>query len=462
MTVSAGPRSVAIVGGGITGLATAYLLAKHSDPPTEISLFEAGARFGGKIRTVDFAGGHIEAGPDSFVAREPWVEDLCRELGLSGALVEPAVFGAAVWVDRRLRRFPAASVWGLPATPVAALGAEALSPRGKVRALGDLVLPGTLRGPDVSVRDLVERRFGREVLNRLVDPLLAGTKAGSVDDTSLAAALPQIDSLARGNRSIMRAARRARRGSLPRFLSLAGGMQRLVEALTEALAARVDLRADAPVTRLNLAGDRYELVLGNGELVEADAVALCAPAPATAALLEDVAPDAADVLREIDYAPVASIALRYPVGAFEVPEGTSGVLVPRTEPATISACTWWSTKWPNAGKGGGLVVRCFVGRTTADHIPTRDDDLIAACVADIRGITGTAADPTDSSITRWPDGLPHYRVGHLERLAAVTKSLPRDPPLALAGAGYRGSGLTDCVAQARVAARQLLGSRLEA
>ena len=455
MTSETAPRTVAIVGGGITGLATAFALTNQADS-LEISLFESGPRLGGKIRTLEFAGGRIEAGPDSFVARAPWLEDLCRQLGLQEQLMEPAVFGAAVWAGGRLRRFPSPSLWGLPTSPAVALRTDALSLRGRLRALGDMFLPGPLRGPDVSVSDLVERRFGREVLERLVDPLLAGTKAGSIDEMSLAAALPQVDSLARASRSVMSAAR-ATGGSAPRFLSLTGGMEQLVEALEGALEGRVNLRADAPITGLHPVDDGYALTVREGESMHVDAVVLCVPAPTAARLLTNISPDAANLLHAVEEAPVASIALRYPTGAFRIPEGTSGVLVPRGENMTISACTWWSEKWPDAAQAG-QVVRCFAGRTLTDRFPASDEELIEACAADIAKITDADTRPQEAIVTRWQEGLPQYRVGHLERLDAVERALVAHPRLTLAGASYRGSGLTDCVGQAIEVARRLADS----
>lgn len=453
------PRSVVVVGGGITGLATAFFLATGEAPPDEITLFESDTRLGGKLHTLETDDGWVEAGPDSFLAREPWVEDLCRAIGLGEDLEEPAVFGARVWIGGDLRPFPPGSLWGLPSSPLAALKAGALSPTGRLRALGDLVVPGPLRGPDISVAELVTRRFGSQVLDRLVDPLLAGTRAGSTREMSLAAALPQVDSLARGHRSIMRAqaGESASQGQgPPPFLGIRGGMQRLAKRLGAVLADRVRIHTGTSVECLREAGTAYEVMTGRGSTT-ADAVVVGVPAPAAADLLREIDPTSSRLLRDITYAPVASVALTYPPGSLVPAPGTSGVLVPSGEQAAISACTWWSTKWPGAAPGT-QVVRCFVGRTVGDPISADDDELVAACARDVQAISGARTAPLRGIVTRWEPGLPQYRVGHLERLNDIERSLEAHPRIALAGAGYRGSGLPDCIRQAQIAAHKVMES----
>jgi oxygen-dependent protoporphyrinogen oxidase len=412
----------------------------------EVTLYEAASRLGGKIRTMDFAGGYVEAGPDSFLAREGWVEDLCRKVGLEDDLVQPALFGGAVWVSGRPRPFPEQALWGMPASARAALGADALTWPERLRALGDLITPGQLKGDDVSVAEFVSRRFGRGVLEHLVDPLLAGTRAGSTKDMSLAGALPQIDAMARSNRSLMRAASAQRAvGQAPSFFSLTGGMQRLSDALETSLTKRVAMQKNKSVDSVGRDGARLEITTADGS-AHFDAAVVCVPAPTAAGLLEGAAPEAAKLLGEIEYSPSVSVALRYPSGSVNPPEGTSGVLVPSDQGLTVSGCTWWSTKWPDATSNDD-VIRCFVGRATETSLD--DDELADACARDVAAITKTTASPLERQVTRWEHGLPRYRVGHLDRLAAIERSLPDG--VFLAGAGYRGSGLPDCVKQAHEA-----------
>ena len=340
------PQTIAVIGGGITGLAAAWTLSKEAPARTRVVLFEAEGRLGGKIRTDEFGGGYIEAGPDSFLARHSWGVDLCRELGLADELVPPSVFGAALWIDGRLRSIPARLFFGIPTRPAACLSAP-LTWRGRARALGDLVRPGPLSGDDVSVAAFVRHRFGAEVLDRLVDPLLAGTRAGQPDEISLAAALPQIDAIARSNKSVMRGLRKqSRDGSLaegpPPFLAIRGGMQRLIEALQRELTEKVEFRTGVPVESIRKSDGGYELT--GREPLRAQSVIVTAPAYDAARLLHDLSPVASRLLAGIEYTPSVSVTLSFPHGRIEVPPGTSGVLVPEGSGPTLAACTWWSAK----------------------------------------------------------------------------------------------------------------------
>ena len=455
-----GARSVAVVGGGITGLSAAWTLERHS-PRTEVTIFEADERLGGKIRTVAIDGGIIEAGPDSFLARDDVVERLCGEVGLGEELVSPDVFGAALWLKGRLQPFPAGSFWGLPPGP-RALFTSPLSMWGKARALADLASGRPLRGRDVSVGDFVTRRFGREVLERLVDPLLAGTRAGAADEMSLAGALPQVDAIARRHGSVMRGIARERRAGAeqarpPRFLGIKGGMERLVDALKERLAHHVEILTAHRVEHLGHAQGRYELATASGQMRRFDAVIVCLPAQQAALLLERLSPGAARLLRVIEYAPASSIALIYPQDSFVPPAGTSGVLVPHTTDASISACTWWTTKW-RGSVSGRQVVRCFVGRSSDDVITDDDHALAQACGRDVAAMLSISEQPHEHHVTRWSEGLPQYRVGHLHRLRAIERELAGFPGLALAGASYRGSGIPDCVSQGQRAAQAIVAA----
>ena len=454
------PRSVAVVGGGITGLTAAWSVLRAA-PDTEVVLYEAAAELGGKIKTVGFAGGRIEAGPDSFLARDPDVVALLDQVGLGDALIEPAVFGAALWVGGRLRRLPEGSFWGLPVGASVALRAEALSGRGRIRALADLVSPRRLRGADVSVAHFIGRRFGEEVLTRLVDPLLAGTRSGAVETMSLAAGLPQVDSIARRHRSVMRGIAWERRGGVaasgpPPFKAVAGGMSSIVSAIAHALDS-AEIVTGSAVATVGRRAEQFEVTTAAGETRRVDGVVLCVPARAAAELVRPFSNSAAAALATIQHAPACSVALGYRQGALSVPRGTSGILLPRSAKTTISACTWWTTKWPGSVPEH-QVVRCFVGRASADPVPEEDGALVEACARDLRNIAGRTEDPIESHVTRWEEGLPQYRVGHLEKVAAIERALDHVPGLALAGASYRGSGLPDCIAQGRRAADRVVSA----
>jgi oxygen-dependent protoporphyrinogen oxidase len=448
--------SVAVIGGGITGLVAAYEMRGRAD----VVVLEASSTWGGKIRTSKADGITFEEGPDSFLPRDDAPLKLCRSLGLGDQLVEPADFGAWLWHGGRLVPLPEGFVFGLPSSPMSILKTRLLSTRGVIRAAGDFVLPGPLSGPDVSVASFVEKRFGPEVMERLVDPLLAGTRAGDARAMSLAAALPQIDHIARTHRSItlgLRAQRNRTGGSVkPRFYSLRGGMQDLVDALLEATDA--DLRTGAAVTGIRAVDDGFA-VATDGESLSVDAVVVAVPAHVAATLFREMAPGASEVLARIRYASVATGNFVYPSDAVRIPSKGSGVLVPRSENRTIAGCTWFSAKWPHAAPPGTTVLRAFAGRSHGDRtLELADDQLLDGMERDLADVLGIDETARSRSLTRWERGIPQLEVGHLDAISSIEGQLAAWPRLALAGAGYRGTGIPDCIDQARAAAAKILSS----
>ena len=446
---------VAVVGGGITGLAAAHRLAESG---AEVVVLESGDRLGGKVLTERHGGLMVEAGPDSFLDREPAAVSLCSELGLGADLVAPARFGALIWTGTKLARLPAGFPHGIPSSPYRAWRSRLLSGRGALRACTDLFNPRPVSGPDLSLGAFVTHRFGPEVLENLVDPLLAGTRAGGAETLSLAAATPVIDSMARRDRSLIASLRDQDSAGTSPFLAVRGGMDKLVERLAATLGKSAEVRTGARVMSLQSSSQGFELELQSGATFEARGVILAVPAFAAAAILARLSPRAATLLATIQYASVASVTLVYPRGSWTPPEGTSGLLVSRAARATLAACSWTSHKWPDtAPADGSLVMRCFAGRSGADPaLQAPDDELARRLALDLRAALGLDASPVRSHVTHWERGLPQYAVGHLERVAASEHALAAHPGLALAGAGYRGSGLPDCISQGQEASGRVL------
>lgn len=451
MTAS-GRKSLVVVGGGITGLSAALALSQMA-PEAEVTLLESSDRLGGKLHTETFHGVQVETGADSFLTRDDGPIRLCADIGIEDELTSPAVFKGAVWDGNRCYGLPSGAVMGIPTNWRAVWGAEALSPFGRLRAAADLFLPGSLEGGDVSVGQLIKRRFGREVLERLVDPLLAGTRAGDPGEMSLAASLPQVDAAARSGASVMKglSAQVSEPHARPLFMAPKGGMSRMIERLAARLSGRV--RTGAPVTGLARRGDEYALTHSDSEELRADGVILAIPAPAAAELAGGLNAEAATELRAFPHASVAVIALAYSPGALPLDGESSGFLVPSGAGKTLSAASWWSLKWPHTGLRDVFVVRCFVGRAGRDPALDLEDGALAeAAAADIGSVLDSSAQPLGWKVTRWRDGLPQYEVGHLDRVARIERSLARFPGIALAGADYRGSGIPDCIRQGRSAA----------
>jgi oxygen-dependent protoporphyrinogen oxidase len=441
----------AVVGGGVSGLVAAHTLASSGE---EVVLLEKSDRLGGKLHTVDLEGATVEAGADCFVVRDRYALELCRDLGIDD-LKEPRSFGAWIWRGGKLRPMPGGTLGGIPTSVRTLLTARVLSLRGRFRALADLLLPGPLIGPDIAVGSFVARRFGREVAEVLVDPLLAGTRAGTLDELSLAAATPALDSVARRHRSVIRGLRWSDETGPPRFLAPAGGMGAIAQALKERLQADgAEVRTGGSVTSITPSPGGYLLKTPDGT-VEASGVVLAVPAYSAAGILRELAPEAARELAGIRYASAGSVALAYPPGSVDLPPTGSGILVPGSEGAGIAACTWFSSKWPHlAPEDGRVILRCFLGRTGRHPaLDLADVDLAAWAHAETDRMLGVRAAPLAHHVARWEQGLPQYEVGHLERVGRIDRALRSLPRVVVTGAAYRGSGVADCVRWGLEAAR---------
>jgi oxygen-dependent protoporphyrinogen oxidase len=444
-----------VIGGGISGLVAARELLRGG---LKVILLEAEDRLGGKIQTQAWGDVRMETGADSFLGRQPHGLRLVEELGLTGDLIRPDVFGGYVSTAAGLRKLPAGSVLGFPLSPWAAQRTGLLSARGALRAWLENFHRRPLEGPDVAIEPFVRKRFGSEVFEHMVDPILAGTRAGDPQELSLAAGLPAIDDAARTSGSVTRALKRARRQAggpeAPPFFSLAGGMASLIEALAASI-PEAEVRTGAAVGSIHRADDGYRVSFGSTEQAVVDAVVMATPAHHAAAVLRDIAPAASDLLARIAYASVAVIALDLPAPTAALPG--SGLLVPRGRQRTLSAATWYSTKWPDSAPGENLIVRAFVGRSGRHPALDLDDaELVADVLVDLARLTGLTEIPSRSLVTRWDDGLPQYRVGHLSLVAEIERKLARDTNVVLCGAAYRGSGIPDCIAHATDVAERLL------
>ena len=438
---------VAVVGGGIAGLAAALDLIGRAD----VTLYEAGTRLGGPINTIDFAGHRVDTGPDSFLARRPEMIDLCTRLGFGDALVAPATGEAAVWSRGAIRKLPQGLVLGVPRSLKGLAESGIVSRAGVWRAALDRVLPTTRVGDDISVGDLVRARFGGEVQDRLVDPLLGGIHAGRSDLLSSAVAAPQLLDAARRGRSLMASLPTAPPSTDPVFLTVPAGLGDVVDAAHGALvAAGVTIRLSTPVDDL--------------DSIDADGVVLATPAPVTSRLLKAAAPDASDALSTVTYASVVLTLLAYPSDALAAPFTLSGFLVPRPEKKLLTAASWSSSKWAHHGGHGTELVRASVGRIDdVRHEDIDDDALVARVHRELVEATGIRTDaPTEARVTRWPHSLPQFKVGHVHLAQRAHADAARATlPIALAGSAYEGLGLPACVASGRAAAASVL-TRLDA
>lgn len=467
--VEKAPLRVAIVGGGITGMAAAYALqsrAAVTGRRVSYSLIERAPRLGGKIQTVRDGAFLIEGGPDSFLTQKPWAAELCRELGLGGSLVPANPEQRNVYVVKggRLLPFPAGFRLAVPTEFRPFLATRLVSLPGKLRVGLDLVLPRRTSTEDESLGAFLRRRLGREVAECLAGPVMSGIYTADPERLSMEASWPMFRALERKHGSIIRGMLAARKRQPPTdqpaamFLSLQGGMEDLVSALASRLEGEVLLNRG--VTSLTRHQDGFRLSLtGDGPgTLEADAVLVTTPAYAAAELVEPLDADLAEGLRDIRYVSTASVSLAYPAKALgPQPLDGYGFLVPGREGRILNACTWASTKFPDRAPTDGILVRGFLGGDGREALIDKSDEELASLVHDeLVSLMGLRAKPSLFRVFRWPRGNPQYDVGHLERVAGLEAVAGMVPGLFLAGSAYRGVSVPDCIRQARDAVERIL------
>ena len=453
-------RRIVIVGGGITGLAAAYRLQQLT-PGARVTLLESDARLGGKIVTEHVDGFVVEGGPDSFLASKPRGLGLSRELGLEPRLtdVSSSVRRAYVMRAQKLYELPDGLTGLIPTRlgPIARSGL--LSPLAKARLALDFYLPPRQGQADESLAAFTRRRLGREVYERLVEPLMSGIYAGDGDQLSLAATFPQLRQAEREHGSLIRGvlankARNARRRS--GFLTPVSGLAELVQALQAGL-RQVEIRLGARVSNVMPVDGSYLVHLADGELLAADAVILATPAFVSAGLVAGFDMGMAAALGAIPHVSTATVSVAYPLAQIPRPLDAHGYLIPRVEGRTLLACTFTSVKFQHRAPEGFALIRAFVGRAgQEDVLDGSDEDLLALVRAELRQTLGITALPLFSRVFRWPKGMPQYTLGHLERLAQIEERLPAHPGLSLAGNAYRGVGIPDCIASGEAAAEQVI------
>ncbi|MFE5558067.1 protoporphyrinogen oxidase [Streptomyces sp. NPDC056544] len=460
-------RHAVVIGGGIAGLAAAHRLLAEG---VRVTLLEAGPRLGGKLHAGELAGASVDLGAESMLARRPEAVALAEAVGLGDAVQAPATATAHLWTRGALRPMPRGHVMGVPGDlgPLAASGV--LSAEGLARIEAERTLPPTEIGDDVAVGAYVAARLGREVVDRLVEPLLGGVYAGDAYRISMRAAVPQLFEVARthallgdGVRELQRRAEAAPQQAGPVFAGIAGGIGRLPIAVAEACrAAGARLVTHAPVREVVRTAGGWRVVAGT-EVIEADAVILATPAGAAARLLDGLAPAAATELRGVEYASMALITMafrRSDLPAAVSDGGASGFLVPPVDGRTIKASTFSSNKWAWAGTDPDLfLLRTSVGRYADESDLQREDgELVDVSLADLGEAVGLAARPVASTVTRWDGGLPQYPVGHLDRVARIRTAVAALPGLAVCGAVYDGVGIPACIASAGKAADAVIAA----
>ena len=440
-------------------------------------MLEGSPRLGGKLTASEVAGVSVDAGAEALLRRRPEGTDLISAVGLGERLVLPGTTASAIWSRGALHPLPPRQFMGVPADLDGLAASGVLSAAGLARARQDLELPATPRDGDVPVAAYVGARFGPELVDRLVDPLLGGVYAGRSEELSFEATLGPLASAAGSHRSLAEAvgslmpappAARAGTDAPARpavFTTLTDGLGALPAAVAAASGATV--RTRATVRELTRTATGWRLVVGSAadpEEILADAVVLALPARPASRLLSGVpgASAAAAALAAIEYASMAIVTLAYPRSRFPVTRERSGYLVPAVEGRAVKAVTFSTIKWPHLaarpnGHGEPIdIIRCSIGRIGEEGVLQRDDaDLVALAAAELADQTGAQGPPVDTRVTRWGGGLPQYTVGHLDRVATIGEAVGAQPGLAVCGAAYAGIGIPACIATADSAAQRV-------
>jgi oxygen-dependent protoporphyrinogen oxidase len=462
---------LAVVGGGITGLAAAHRaleLSRERGEPLDLQLLEAGDRLGGIIQTERREGFLVDCGPDSFLSEKPWALALSRRLGLEHRLVQTndRFRRAFVLLGGRLHPLPEGFQLLAPTRLSPLVTSGLFSTPGKMRMALDLLLP---RGgeDDESLGSFVRRRLGREALERVAQPLVAGIYTADPDTLSLAATMPRFLDLERRDRSLILGLRRAARlvpaqsqgtsgARWSLFITFADGMEELVRAL----AARIppeSVRLKERVVEARREGARWRLGTAGGGSECADAVILACEAHQAARMLRYADPGLVHLLEQIPYASSATVTLAYRRDAIAHPLDGFGFVVPRIERRPIIACTFSSVKYPGRAPDGHVLLRTFLGGALDEAVLDGDDEVLTRAACDqMAEVLGARAAPLFARVSRYRLAMPQYLVGHLRRIDAIESGVARQPGLALAGGAYRGVGIADCVRSGEDAAARLL------
>jgi oxygen-dependent protoporphyrinogen oxidase len=472
-----------IIGGGIAGLSAAYYATKKL-PNAEITLIEADSRWGGKISTerVDFDGGRfiVEGGPDTFLATKPWGVALCKEIGLGERLhgTNPNKKNTYVLNKGRLLPLPDGLAMMIPSDVSSILRSRLISWLGKTRMGLDFLLPAKNVNGDESLGAFISRRLGREAYENLIEPLMSGIYAGDGDQLSLASTFPYLrdleikyGSLARGALEMRKQSNgKSLQGSRSAFLTPTTGLAEIVEALVENLKSKVTLRLNTRVTAVtrNVERGTWHVTLDTetlgAETLETDGLILATPAYVSGTLLASFDPELASTLQSIPYASTATVSLAYRLS--DVPRELDGYgyVIPRREGRKALACTWTSTKFPHRAPEGYALIRVFAGRAgqplTPPPLPQGEgqgvrEQLLELAKEELKLTLGITAEPLLSRVFMWEKAMPQYNLGHPEKSKQIDAALEKHPGLALAGNGYRGIGIPDCIRSGEEAVKRV-------
>jgi oxygen-dependent protoporphyrinogen oxidase len=459
-------KRIVVVGGGITGLTTAYYLQKEAEATqleVEVILIEASHRLGGKIHTLVQDGFVIERGPDSFLARKTSAAKLAEEVGMSKQLIRNATGKAYVLVNGKLHPMPGGSIMGIPTRMAPFITTGLFTIPGKIRASADFILPRSNIEGDQSLGKFFRRRLGDEVVENLIEPLLSGIYAGDIDQLSLLSTFPQFHQVEQKHRSLIIGMKKTntppadqKEKELGKFLTFSTGLQSFVDAIEKKLNAQLVLKGVKVENVLRKSDETYQLSLNDGTRINADSIVVTTPHYTFPSMFSSV--HFFDELKQVPSTSVATVAMAFTKESIQTDIDGTGFVVSRNGDYSITACTWTHRKWPHTTPEGSVLLRCYVGRAGDEAIVDLSDSEIEAIVLDdLKNIMNITSKPQFTVVSRWKNAMPQYTVGHKARIQRMFHNLKTElPGVFVAGSSIDGLGLPDCIRQGESVVKDVL------
>ncbi|MCX8012070.1 MAG: protoporphyrinogen oxidase [Desulfobacterota bacterium] len=464
-------KTVAIIGGGITGLSAAYFLQKQitkGNKPIDLILIEKENRLGGSIITLEKNGYIIEGGPDCFLAEKPETIRLCQQLGIEDQLMatNKEVKKIFILLNGKLRELPDGFMLLAPTSFSSFIKNPLITPLGKLRMAMDLILPAKKSAEEESLAQFVTRRLGKEVLEKIVEPLVAGIHAAEPEMMSAKSTFPRLLDIEKNYRSLIIGLSKRKKFFAPQeptsfatmFMTLRKGLSTLINTLASSLPSEIIRTGNQVIeVKKNSCSYHINLLLEKGESLTTDAVLLATPAFVSAKLIKPIAPQLASELSSINYTSTATISVGYPKKDFPYSLNGFGFVVPQVENRKIMACTWSSVKFAHRAPKDSVLIRCFVGGVKNEELVyLKENDLIAIASQELRELMKITAEPLLTEVFRWPKAMPQYNVGHEEKIKRIENLLLSYPGIFLAGSAYQGIGISDCIRSGEKAAQAVL------
>jgi protoporphyrinogen/coproporphyrinogen III oxidase len=457
-------KKVVVIGGGITGLATAYYLQKvikEENLPIQLKLVEASHRLGGKIQTLIKDGYVIEKGPDSFVPRNSSPITLAKEIGIHDTLVSSTWGKSFVIAGGELYPMPGGSIIGIPTQIAPFITTNLFSITGKMRAAADFILPRSPVTDDQSLGKFFRRRMGDEVVDNLIEPLLTGIYAGDIDQLSLMSTFPELHHIEQKHRSLIAGIKKAayqteNEQKDGRFLTFSNGLQSLVDGVEDALGPQT-INKGMKVSHIHKEAEQgYTIEFTNGHTLDADSVVITTPHHS----LQSMFPSCSfmNYLKEMPATSVATVAMGFDRSAIRKYMDGNEFIVSRNSDYSITACTWTHKKWPHSAPDGKVLLRCYLGKSGDETIVDLSDDQIEQIVLeDLGKIVDLEGEPDFTVVTRYKDSMPQYTVGHKERTKALYQNLEENlPGVFIAGSSFEGLGIPECIEQGERVVRKVI------